>query len=84
MAAPTKGTAAAVPEEATLILKWLREPGLRLAQLDGQLMSPISAPERYLAKLPTINRLTYPPRADTDRSRTPTPTPRHRIRSHAS
>ena len=83
VAAPTKGTAAAVPEEATLILKWLRQPGVRLAQLDGQLMSPISAPERYLAKLPTINRLTYPPRADPDRSRTPTPTPRHRIRSHA-
>ena len=82
VAAPTKGTAAAVPEEATLILKWLQQPGVRLAQIDGQLMNPIHAPQRYLAKLPTVHRLTYPPRAESDRSRTPTPTRRPRIRSH--
>lgn len=60
--APSWGNTAALPEETALVLAWLWQPGVRLVALNGELSSPLSAPQRFRGAVP---KPLPPPRRET-------------------
>jgi DNA polymerase-3 subunit epsilon len=76
---PERGTAAEIPEEAALVLKWLLQPGVRLARIEGEFASPIESAHKYLAELPKVDRVIYKPHSATEQGLTKTHAVRQRI-----
>jgi DNA polymerase-3 subunit epsilon len=57
---PNDTSTATIPEETSLILKWLFSDGIRLARINGTLADPVNSAARYLQMIPQPNPRDYP------------------------
>ena len=57
---PGSGETAALPEESSLISRWLWQPGIRLVSVSEPLSFPSTAPQRFAEELPQPVKLGEP------------------------